>query len=224
MTDFQRRVKVIKYDKFLEYYEYDLFCGVTRNDTIKNKKTLELIKESTLYRTKKTIQQLLICNGNLNKFLTLNFAFDISYQDSIKEYKRFIRSLRSLTKKPVPYLAVMELTKNQRIHFHCLIDLPFISQDKLNLIWGAGHATISLVRDRDFTINYITKYVTKDFTNCFFKNRKNYLCSLGLKRPEVYYDLDALNILFSDDYKVKSRAVYSSAFIGEVQKVEYYKN
>ncbi|BBU40798.1 hypothetical protein APP_30900 [Aeribacillus pallidus] len=53
-------------------------------------------------------------------------------------------------------------------------------------VWGHGFVDIKVTNHIDNVGAYLSKYMAKDIDNdYFFRNRKYYLCSQGLKRPEI---------------------------------------
>lgn len=82
-------------------------------------------RSQTLRDGSNKIRRLALLNFSpeTSTFLTLTFAdhvTDIYYSDD--EFKKFIKRLKYKLKKSIKYLAVRELTKKGRIHYHVLVD------------------------------------------------------------------------------------------------------
>lgn len=91
-------------------------------------------------------------------------------------------------------------------------------------IWKHGFVDVQVLTDIDNIGAYVTKYMTKDISIYFFKNRKIYLCSKGLKRPFVYRDYEADLLL--DTYNLGSKKEiftnsYESEYLGKIIYREY---
>lgn len=132
------------------------------------------------------------------KFITLTFRdtddFDITnYEDSKIEFDKFMKRLRRyLSQYTVRYIAVHEIQKNRNAyHFHMVVfGMPYISNTKLNEIWGLGFVKINKVPNTvqsSSTGIYISKYFTKEENDIRYRNK--YYTSRNLVKPEVKYEL-----------------------------------
>lgn len=119
----------------------------------------------------------------------------------IEDIQQFFRKLRSRFDTPdLRYIAVMELTKKQNVHWHIIVfGLPKYShpysvldlwlqvvpeatinnQDIKRVPWGSGNAKAQAKK----LSGYLTKYITKAFEENFFSFNKLYLPSKGLTQP-----------------------------------------
>lgn len=146
----------------------------------------------TIRHRRETVRDLAIMNFDVktSKFLTLTFRdttdFDIkSTKDCAKEFAKFIKRLKYYYPK-VKYLAVVEFQdKNDRgaVHYHMLIQLPYVPVEKLSKIWSHGYIFITKIDHVDNIGAYVTKYMTKDNADLRLKMVKGYYCSQNLKRP-----------------------------------------
>ena len=105
------------------------------------------------------------------------------------------------------------------IHYHCLLDIPYIPHKELQKIWGNGFVFINVISHVDNLGAYLIKYMTKDSNDIRLRGKKGYLASRNLKQPETF-----LNHNLSDFYKIEKKLylkynlnekkpVYSTEFI-----------
>lgn len=135
----------------------------------------------SLSRAKKQIRRLVNSNPGMNKFLTLTFAENVTdLKQANYEFKKFKQKLERHTKSRIKYLCVPEFQRRGAVHYHLMLEMPFIPWQKLSAIWGHGRIQIEEIRDKHKTGSYISKYITKDKTDLryfgrkiFFYSRKN---------------------------------------------------
>lgn len=141
------------------------------------------------------IRQIINTNfTNKSKFLTLTFRptdkFDVKdIKQCNHEFKKFIKRLNYNTNKKARYVAVIEFQdKNGRgaIHYHMIIDIPYVPFKKLKEIWGLGSIRINKIDSCDNVGAYVVKYMTKDINDERLKGIKAYNMSLNLGKPIVY--------------------------------------
>jgi len=93
------------------------------------------------------------------------------------------------------YLGVIEFQKRGAIHYHVMIfNLPYIKHkvyETIRELWGKGRIELKKVDTIKRLINYLSKYMIKDFTNKKLANKKRYFTSRKIKRPLVSYDVYA---------------------------------
>jgi len=129
--------------------------------------------KSSLGRAKKQIRRLVNSNPQMNKFLTLTFAENITNLTQANyEFKKFKQKLERYTKRPLKYLCVPEFQKRGAVHFHIMSDMPFIGWERLSAIWGNGRIQIEKIRDKHKTGSYIVKYITKEKQDIRFYGQK----------------------------------------------------
>jgi hypothetical protein len=228
------KCKVIQSGPVFEVYEfqYPVILGV---DTSKNRKGLkrrpqdrteEYVRKRTT-RARNLIRRLALSNFNTkDKFLTLTFAdnvTDIEYANN--EYRKFIKRLNRRYPN-VKYISVIEFQKRGAIHYHSLINLPYVDQPLLEDLWGNGFIFIEKLTKVDNVGAYLSKYMGKDAIDKRLKGKKAYFTSRGLIRPqteyynsEQYYRLsERMNL---DESKVAFANEYSSERNGLVKYTEY---
>lgn len=142
-----------------------------------------------------TIRRLACCNfdNKYDKFLTLTFTDN---KTDVKEcnvlFKAFIRKLREVKHiSNLKYLAVIEFQERGAVHYHILLNIPYIPQKELLDLWGNGFVFIEAIDEVDNVGAYIVKYMTKDNTDTRLRGQKAYLFSHNLRKPEkvVNHDL-----------------------------------
>lgn len=142
----------------------------------------------TVKRRRKTVFDLAIANfdNQSSKFLTLSFAEN---QTDLKvaniEFQKFLRKLKSELEMKIKYLAVIEFQKRGAIHYHMLIDIPYVPVKWLQRLWTHGSIKINKIKHVDNLGAYITKYMSKDNADDRLKTVKGYNCSQGLDRPTI---------------------------------------
>lgn len=186
--------KAIITGKYREFYTYQnpyIFAYkvkkklfVPKNE--KREKTQEDIDRyvnSATYRAKSKIMRLIHGNQYVYPekptFLTLTFAeniTDIKYAN--KQFTNFIKRMSRRIDKQLRYVAVHEFQKRGAIHYHIIIfNLPFIQHKEIAKIWGYGFIDIEKVNDAGLPF-YMTKYISKSFSDPRCKGVKRYFYSL----------------------------------------------
>ena len=176
-------------------------------------------------------------------FMTLTFAEniqDITYADN--EFKKFMKRFNYKYKRKSKFLAVREFQKRGAIHYHILLDwqlpaalkkeeLRSLERELGTNIWGHGFVNLRSLRGQKKQDNpvdnvgaYLVKYMTKNLYESKFNHTKLYLCSRNLKRPAIFVQEDALNILQNNNL-LKMIPIftnkYYSEYIGKVVYSEY---
>ena len=229
------KYKVIKSGPVYEIYEFQfpvrLGIDTSKYRTGIRRKPSEERKEE--YRTKRSIRA-----GNLvkrvarmnftpkDKFLTCTFeenVTDIVYANN--EFRKFIKRLNRRFGS-ISYITAIQFQKRGAIHYHTLINLPYVSKNELQDIWGNGIIDIRKLDNVDNVGAYISRYMLKDVLDERLSGKKCYFTSKGLKRPEPEYlnsegyqtlsqevGLDPSRIVFQNSYKSERN--------GEVKYTEY---
>lgn len=141
---------------------------------------------SSINRTRTKLRRLINTNYNLNKFLTLTFAENITdLKEGNYKFNQFIKRLKY--KYPdIAYVAVFEFQKRGAIHYHLLCDLPFIDSQELSDIWRHGFIKIKKTNNINNIGAYMSKYLGKDMDQKTF-GKKKFFKSQNLKDPvEIY--------------------------------------
>lgn len=191
----------------------------------KNVKKLRAIQRKSKEKTKRTERSIKrsrdnffrLCNHNnyLAKsihFVTLTFAYDISYKAANEATRRFFDRIKAAAKEvSISYISVPELTKKGRFHFHLLIyNLPTeISGDaiyirtydrktkktkvvpstterytrNLQRKFGYGYVDICPATYTSKGIaGYMAKYLAKSFEDSRYETVRGYNCSRNIEK------------------------------------------
>ena len=190
--------KAIFTGNYREFYEYQnpyIFGYKTKKKlyTPKNEKRekseeeYKLLREqyvnSATHRAKSKIMRLIHGNQYVYQekptFLTLTFAeniTDIKYAN--RQFTNFIKRMSRRIDKQLRYVAVHEFQKRGAIHYHVIIfNLSYMTKSELEKIWSHGYAHIELVKDAGLPY-YMTKYISKSFSDPRCKGVKRYFYSL----------------------------------------------
>lgn len=141
-------------------------------------------------RAKTNIRRL--CQNNFDKagkLLTLTFAntdkFDItSLSECHSRLTYFYEQLRA--KYPdIKYLTVPEFQKRGAVHYHLVLNLPFVPVEELRALWPYGFIKINKINNPSRVGGYIAKYLAKNVLDERFAHHRCYSTSLNLDKPKV---------------------------------------
>jgi hypothetical protein len=180
-------------------------------------KTTEL-KEFAIYRCRREIKRRINSNTDMNKFITLTFAENLSdLQDCNKKFKAFIRKLKSVY-PDLKYIAVPEFQKRGAVHYHLLSNIGYTENKALADIWGHGFVRINNINKVKNVGLYVSKYIGKDLKDERYFNNKKYFCSRKLNKPEIFYSPKRLDI----ESKCKNfKSVFKKSFQSYHGKIDY---
>lgn len=161
--------KVIFSGALVEEYLYEtpLLLGMPTTRTKKKKRvrTEEYQKRNGLQAQMK-IKRLAAMNFKKGaKFITLTFDnsnnFDITSLPTCHSY--YVKFLKRLKRSVgvFHYICVPERQKRGAIHYHMIVDLPYIQKEHLSHIWSHGFVDIRLIDDPVRRAAYLAKYLTK---------------------------------------------------------------
>lgn len=228
--------KVVVSGKQVELYKYKKqvwreFESKKDNETQKEPKQLNMFEQEQLKkqrmqfsinRTKTEIRRLVNSNPQLNKFLTLTFAENIT-DLKIANYifNKFV--LRMTYKYPgFEYLAVPEFQKRGAVHYHLLCNLPFIEIQELQAIWGQGFIKLNKIDNVNNVGAYVSKYLGKEMDERSF-GKKKFFRSQNLKESIELLGWTALKFVekFLSLLTPVFEKVFKSEWIGEVAYSAY---
>lgn len=236
----KKAVKIIDSGRYIEFWVQDTLkvgderkkpCKRRNFDELNANEKVDSLQRKVKYYENKRWEIMRIINMNYDdrtSFLTLTFSDDIEDIDySNNEFRKFIKRLcRYLyggKESGLKYIATWEI-QNKRaektgknvIHYHMIMfDVPYISHEKLEQIWGNGYVSINKVDDVENKGLYISKYFAKDIDLKTHK-KKAYFTSRNLKKPiEVETFLDVTDI----EHLVGNEVEYSSTYY---KTVPYY--
>jgi len=171
---------------------------------------MEVMRDSSLRRTRSRITRLVNTNEDMRTFITLTFKDNVSDLFAAnKIFKKFILRLKYLH-KDLKYLAVPEFQKRGAVHYHVLINVAYIENAKLAEIWGQGFVMINKVRHINNLGLYISKYICKNLFDVRYFGMRKILCSKNLSQPVVltalkeiigFFNQAKRTLLFEKDYK-----------------------
>jgi len=141
-------------------------------------------------------------SANSIHFLTLTFAYDLSYKEATRYVARFMEKISKASYPVSPsYISVPELTKKNRFHFHLLVyNLPSqISGQEVragNKVYTTERETRNLqvyfergyvdILPTTYTsrgiAGYMVKYMAKSLEDSRYETTRGYNCSRNLKK------------------------------------------
>ena len=215
----------------VEIYEYSYYIhgkggysGTAKGQAEEEKALINYA--NTNQRRRDNIRRLACCNfsNKYDKFLTLTFAEN---KTDIKEcnylFKKFIQRLKyQYNLQNLKYLSVIEFQERGAVHYHCLLNIPYIEHSELQDLWGHGFVFINAITHVDNIGAYILKYMTKDNKDKRLMGQKAYLMSRNLIKPSqvINHDLkdfDKLEHKIIDKYKLNDlQPIYTSNFDTEI--------
>lgn len=156
------------------------------------------------------------CLASSIHFLTLTFAYDITFKTASRHVRRFMEKLKKHCGKiPISYISVPETTKKGRYHFHLLVyNLPTeIAGDPISVRrynkrkkrWQVDYTTterftrnIQRLFERGFVdisptthnsagiAGYMAKYMGKNLTDGKSESQRGYTCSRNIDKITSY--------------------------------------
>lgn len=137
------------------------------------------------------------------KFITLTFDpktnnYDLKNLSLCNQRKdNYLINLKKLF-PDLKYIIVPELHKSGQIHYHMLVDLPYLDDTKYQIVknlWTYGLCDIRSYKNIVGSVFYLTKYLTKNSKEPQFKNRRKFYCSNNLKKTIKIRGKNAENII-----------------------------
>ena len=224
----------------LEVYSYDYYIHGKGgfSGTAKGQAEIENALKNyanTNQRRRDKIRRLACTNFNnkYDKFLTLTFAEN---KTNIEEcnllFKNFIKRLKyKYNLLCLKYLAVIEFQERGAVHYHVLLNIPYIPHKELQELGGNGFVFVNAISHVDNLGAYILKYMTKDNNDTRLMGKKAYLTSRNLKQEEtiVNHDLRDFDKLESkiiqkynlNDLKAVYEANYDTEMLGNCTYKQY---
>jgi len=124
---------------------------------------MEVMRYSSLRRTRARITRLINSNEDLQTFITLTFKENITdLREANKIFKKFILRLK-YSHKNLKYLAVPEFQQRGAFHYHVLVNIEYLDNSKLADIWQQGFVMINKVKHINNLGLYVSKYICKKF-------------------------------------------------------------
>jgi hypothetical protein len=209
------QVQYVVSGSVIERYTYEKnqfvgFEGKNKNGKKTDGLKSELNRSISLGRARKSVMRAINSNPCLNKFLTLTFeenVTDLNYSNN--ELKKWIKRVNyqvfKTKKSEMKYVAVIEFQKRGAVHYHILCNLPYIDVNELAKTWGHGFIKLNRIKgdsgrfgsnECDNVGAYVCKYMTKDNDDVRLKERKSYLMSQNLDKPqEIFVGINEKDLL-----------------------------
>ena len=214
--------KIIVSGDIIEFYDYEKTLkgkgGYKMTDDIKQK---EKNYNSTVINRRNNVRRLVTSNfePRMCNFLTLTFAknmTDLKFANN--EFKKFIKRLKYQFKiQNLKYVCVIEFQKRGAIHYHVIINTPWIPLKDIEKCWGLGFVFIENIDNCDNLGAYLVKYMTKENADKRLEGEKGYLCSRNLVHPIEYSDFEYLDLFKTQEENILNKIkghppIYSSTF------------
>jgi len=176
--------------------------------------------EFSVNRTKTQIRRMVNSNPQLNKFMTLTFADNMTdLKQANYLFNQFIKRI-SYRYSDFEYLAVPEFQKRGSIHYHLLCNLPYIEMDGLEYIWSHGVVNIRKIGEVNNLGGYMSKYLSKELFNGRMFNKKKIFRSQTLMQSVELLGWYAM--MFADKFLSLIKPVFEKTFESEwTGEVEY---
>lgn len=193
-------------------------------------KVLARVREQRrVSRAKNTMRRLIQTNFDASgKFLTLTFknthAFDItSLAECNKRRTYFYHNLRAQY-PDCKFVAVPEYQKRGAVHYHLILNLPYIPIEEIRKMWPYGFVKINKIHNPSKVGWYVAKYLAKNVADPRFKHHRCYSSSLNLDKPTVLYGNELeeeLEKLHSAGYKPNYQTTYYTKWCGRTTYSSY---
>lgn len=215
--------KIIYCGKYLDLYEYKnpIYYNFDPRQKIydgclteKENKTI-----SSLNRAKQNLY--MIIKGNLKKeykplFLTLTFAENVvKLKQANKELTLFFKRMYWEFGKKLDYVVVPEFQKRGAVHYHIVIfnlKRDKTTRNKIKKIWGLGFIDLKDIKKIKNFSAYVSKYITKDFSDKRMSKQKAYFCSRNIQRPDKIRNEKRLTEFLENN---TMRLLDRSSFVGK---------
>ncbi len=225
-----KQVEVFKYKKHIwRDYETKQFENIKPQKEPKQLDAFEQLEAQkqkmkfSLNRTKTEIRRLTNSNPQLNKFMTLTFAENIT---DLKEanyiFNQFIKRI-SYKYPDFEYLAVPEFQKRGAVHYHLLCKLPFVEIAEIQSLWGQGFIKINKIDNVNNVGVYVCKYLSKDMFDERTFGKKKFFRSQSLSESIELLGYFASKFIerFLSLLKPVFEKQFESEWIGEVEYKAY---
>ena len=150
-------------------------------------------RTKTATRARRHVRRVINANPQLNKFLTLTHAENMTDIDlAHKGLDIFLKRVKRLFPR-FAYVCVTEFQKRGAVHFHLLCNLPFVDVKVLEKIWGHGFIKLNRIDNVDNVGAYVTKYMTKESMDERLIGYRSHSMSRGLNQPQEVTNEEQIN-------------------------------
>jgi len=208
--------KIVRFGDQIELYEYEkTVSSVRRNkpkSALQRKRQRDRNASKTYTRSDYSIQRakrnfFRLCHHNNTlattiTFVTLTYFYSPIYSDCLRDIAHFFARLKkqyaSVGYPPISYIAVPELTKKERYHFHLLVynlppsvaereisigDSNFGATRNIQRLWRKGYVTTDIASYNSTGIaGYMAKYMGKALADAKHGVRRGYNCSRNIEK------------------------------------------
>lgn len=222
------KAKVIVTNHIVEVYEYEhpVCVGFISNGGRKKGESgdssrSEEYRKLSGKRARDKIRRLACANFDAgSKFVTLTFADNVTdVKVANQHFKKFIQRMRHRY-KGFRYIAVIEFQLRGAVHYHLMMDLPYVDKATLQEIWGHGFVRINKINHVDNVGAYLVKYLAKDLEDTRLCGLKAYLTSKNLIQPTVLRSEQAEIVAQT---MAQKKEVFQSSYDSEYQGKITYK-
>ena len=158
--------------------------------------------------------------SNDSKFLTLTFKDNMTdLKAANRDFTNFIKRFNRYSGRRLQYIAVPEFQERGAVHYHLLLNAPYIPHGKLAELWGHGFVKVNRIDNVDNIGAYITKYMTKDSLDERLNGVKCYFMSYNLKKPEQTTNEELIDEVLSacTVKRVACSSKFDTEYFGEVR-------
>jgi len=235
--------KLVVFGDYFEVYKYTKPILKNYRKGIKIKIMEEIKEEETeetkkkgrfaysLGRTRNTVRRLVSANfHNKSRFVTLTFGENLQdiriantcFKQFIRYIRHYILSQGEYNIEAFKYLAVLEFQKRGAIHFHLIMEAPYISEEILQIAWPYGFFKVNVTEHVENVGAYVSKYLYKDVDDVRLRGKRAYQTSRNLFRP---FEITEKNTVreFLSNVKPISRFLKKSTFDNEYTGRVYYR-
>ena len=128
------------------------------------------------------------------------------------------------------YIAVIEFQKRGAIHYHVMLNTPYIPQEEIQNLWRNGFVFINKIDNVDNLGDYIVKYMTKDTAHKRLQGEKAYFCSRNLEKPFEITDTKYLDLFATYKKQIEKiikkctptyESTYDTECLGQCHYIQY---
>lgn len=219
--DNEKYIKVIVTKGIVEKWTYEYMPIPNRSKTPVKKKTddewlddKQGDKKNNGRRARWKFMRIINNNFDENsKFVTLTFAENITDVEQANYHlTKFIQRLKTHFKgEEIVYVCSIEFQDRGAVHYHLLLNMPYVAKDRLAEIWGHGFVQINKITHVDNVGAYVSKYMTKADQDIRLKGKKAFWTSRNIQKPIDFkgkeaedliqiYGIDKRKPVFKEEY------------------------
>jgi len=233
-------VKLVVFGDFFEVYKYTK--PIRKNYKKPKKLKMETKKEKgeqkkfaySINRTRNTVRRLVSANfHNRSRFITLTFAENIQdaritntcFKQFIRYIRHYIKSQGEYSLDLFKYLAVIEFQKRGAIHYHIIMEAPYIPEDILRIAWPYGFYKVNVIDHVENIGAYVSKYLYKDVSDPRLRGIKAYQTSRNIIRPVEVTDKENVRAFLNfTPKKLVKKGTFDNEYTGRVYYRQYKRS